>query len=158
MLPKVVEVPQEELTPLQQAMYAVADALEYPVDNHGRVYDLRYLIPLLAYHLPRAGIGPVDGLAVVKKRLLPPGEGVAEGAVEWVPLDAEDSVEDELARVTSFDDLSNLSPAARAVAIRRMGGSPETAAAANPTTDEQLDGRTPWSGVETRIHFDNEEN
>ena len=131
---------------LQQAMYDIAEAMQYPMDNHGRRYDLRYLSPMLSYHLARAGIGKVEGQAVIKKRKLPPSPGVFDDAIEWVPLDAPSSIDDELAG-RRLDDLSGLSKAARAEAIRRLGGD---GAAANPEPDMS---QTPWH-VQTSIHLD----
>lgn len=134
-------------------MYAIADALQYPVDHRGRRYDVRYLIPVLSYHLARAGCVVDPQRAVIKPRRLPPTPGVVEDAIEWVPVDAPDSIEDELAGAT-LDDLDRLSPAARAELIRRLGGD-GTKVTANQD-DSDLDARTPWH-VETRIHFDEDE-
>lgn len=145
---------------LSDAMYAIAEALQYPTDHRGRRYDVRYLIPVLSYHLARAGFGPVEGQAIIKPRRVPPppeyeGTKWGEGwdAVEWVPLDAPESIEDELAEASSLDDLSRLSPAARAELIRRLGGTP-----AGDTGEQQadLDERVPWR-VETNIRFDDDE-
>ena len=134
---------------MQAAVYDIADALLYPVDHRGRVYDVRFMLPALAYHLARAGCVIDPSRAVIKARRLPPTPGVIEDAVEWVALDAPDSIDDELAGAT-LDDLDSLTPAARAELMRRLGA--ENAEALN--TD--LDARTTWR-VETRIHFDDEE-
>lgn len=131
------------------AMNDIAELLTYPVDHHGRVYDVRFLIPQLSFHLARAGVRWHPELAVIKKRRLPPTPGVLEDAVEWVHPDAPDSIDDELAGAT-VDDLHRLSAAARAELIRRLGGDPQPAAA-----DITLDERTPWH-VETTIQFDEE--
>lgn len=134
------------------AMYDIADALRYPVDSRGRVYDVTFLAPILAYHLARAGAVIDPQRAVIKPRPLRPGPGIADGAIQWVSVDAPDEVADELAGVT-VDDIDSLSPAARAELIRRLGG--DTSAVAEPT-DADLEQRTAWR-VEPSIRFDDEE-
>lgn len=150
-MPVLEEIPPAYRTQLQSAMYAIAEALEFPVDRKGRVYDVRYFIPVLAFHLARAGIGPVEGQAVIKPRRVQHGPQVLDGAVEWVPLDAADFIEDELDSITSAEDLQKLSPAARAVAIQELlGGSSDAAqraASAIPPKPEQ------WH-TQTSIQFD----
>lgn len=136
-------------TPQEAAARAIATALQYPLDPHGRAYDVRYLVPVLSYHLARAGIGPVDGQAVIKPRKLPPTPGCFEDAVEWVHVSAPDGIEDELVGVT-LDDVGRLSPAARAEFVRRAGGNP--AVVAQP----DLDAHAPWH-VQTSIQFDGKE-
>lgn len=136
---------------MSATMYALADALRYPVDNRGRVYDVSFLMPILAFHLARCGAVIDPQRAVIKARRLPPTPGVIDGAIEWVGVNEPDSVDDELAGVT-IDDLDRLSPTARAELIRRLGG--DGTAAAEDIDD--LDARTPWR-VETSIHFDDEE-
>ncbi len=147
-LPKLPPRPHGDT--MQAAVYDIADALQYPVDHRGRVYDVRFMLPALAYHLARAGCIVDPNRAVIKPRRLPPTPGVIEDAVEWVALDAPDSIDDELAGAT-LDDLDSLSPAARAELLRRLGA--DNAAA----TNNDLDGRAPWR-VETSIQFDDEEN
>lgn len=136
---------------IDAAMHAIADDLCYPVDHRGRIYDVRFLIPQISFHLARAGYRKHTDLAVIKKRRLPPTPGVVEDAVEWVHPDAADSIEDELAGA-SIADAARLSPAARAELIRRLGGNPDPVAATQPDLDE----RVPWR-TETHIQFDNEE-
>lgn len=160
-LPKLPPPPiikEPERNPLSDAMYDIADALQYPKDHRGRRVDVRYLIPVLSYHLARAGCVVDPERAVIKKRRIPPTPGVVEDAIDWVPLDAPDRIDDELAGVT-VDDIDRLSPAARAEFIRRLGGDPTGLPGADtpvaPTSDD-LDARTPWH-VETRIHFDDDE-
>lgn len=151
-IPELHEIPEDEQTPLQRAMYAIAEALQYPVDNLGRVYDVRYLIPVLAFHLARAGMGRVDGQAVIKPRRIPPGPQVVEDAIEWVPLDAPDSIAEELASVTSIQDLQHLSPQARAIAVRDLlGGSDQ--ATAQAAAQVPLDDKPGWH-TQTSIQFD----
>lgn len=134
------------------AMYDIADALRYPVDSRGRVYDVTFLAPIIAYHLARAGAVINPERAVIKPRPLRPGPGIADGAIQWVAIDAPDEVADELAGVT-VDDIDTLSPAARAELIRRLGG--DTSAIADADGDN-LDDRTPWR-VEPSIRFDDDE-
>ena len=145
-LPPVPELPPRPDHPLSDAMYEIADALHYPVDPRGRVYDVKFMLPTLAYHLARAGARIIPELAVIKQRRLPLTPGVVEDAVEWVPIDAPESVEDELAGAT-LADLGRLSPSARAELIRRLGGEPPSSAPAP---------QTGWH-VETSIHFDDED-
>ena len=142
---------QEIAADIDAAMNDIAELLTYPVDHRGRVYDCRFLIPQISFHLARAGVRWHPELAVIKKRRLPPTPGVVEDAVEWVHPDAADSIEDELAGAT-LDDVGRLSTAARAALIRRLGGDAEPVAA----TDPDLDSRAPWH-VETTIQFDDEE-
>ena len=151
-LPKLPEIPPRPTgDSIQAAMYDIADALRYPVDNRGRIYDVRFLLPIIAFHLARAGAVIDPQRAVIKARRLPPTPGVIEDAVEWVSPDAPDSIDDELAGAT-IADIDRLSSAARAELIRRLGGDGEKAAANDPN----LDDRAPWR-VETSIHFDDEE-
>lgn len=142
--------PRDQMSPAAQRMHDIADVLEYPVDHQGRRYDLRFLIPILSFHLARAGCVVDPDLAVIKRRKLPPAPGVVEDAIEWVSVHVPDTVEDELDGVT-LADVGALSPAARAEFIRRAGGDGTAYAEANP--DPNLDERTPWH-VETRIHID----
>ena len=153
MLPKLPKLPpRPEGDTLEAAMYDIADALQYPVDHRGRVYDIRFMLPAIAFHLARAGAVIDPTRAVIKARRLPPTPGVIEDAVEWVGLDAAPSIDDELAGAT-INDIDRLSPAARAELIRRLGGDGTTITA----QQSDLDQRAPWH-VETRIHFDDEEN
>lgn len=140
-LPKIVEI--EDKSPLQQAMCDIADAMEYPIDANGYHYDLRWLIPMLSFHLARAGIGRIDGQAVVKKRRLP------GGYIDWVGLGEADTVEDELAGAT-LADLPNLSSAAQAEFRRRAEGR----GAEPPPAD--MDAAVPWQ-VQPTIRFDPED-
>ncbi|ARQ95462.1 minor tail protein [Mycobacterium phage Shandong1] len=150
-LPPLPEVPEHVpgQNPIADAMYDIAAALHYPVDSRGRRYDVRYLLPVIAFHLARAGCVVDPARAVIKQRRLPPTPGVVEDAVDWVPIDAPDSIEDELHGAT-LDDLPRLSAAARAEFIRRATGAP---AAPVADDDADLDARTPWH-VETSIQFD----
>lgn len=136
---------------IDTAMRDIADLLHYPVDHRGRVYDVRFLVPVISFHLARAGVRVHPELAVIKKRRLPPTPGVVDDAVEWVHPAAPDSIEDELAGAT-IADINRLSAAARAELIRRLGGNPDPVA----ETDPDLNQRTPWR-VEPSITFDDEE-
>lgn len=148
-LPKPPEIPARAEGPLSDAMYELAEALRYPVDSRGRVYDVKFMLPVLAFHLARAGAVIDPARAAIKARRLPPTPGVVEDAVEWVGVNEPDSVDDELADAT-IADVDKLSPTARAALLRRLG----VAATDDETTD--LDGRTPWH-VETTIHFDDDD-
>jgi hypothetical protein len=130
-------------------MYEIAECLTYPRDSKGRTYDVRFILPVLAFHLAACGVRVHPELAVIKKRLRPPTPGVVEDAVDWVPINAPNSIEDELAGVT-LDDVDRLSPAARAVLLRRLGGEPSAA------DQNDLDAAAPWH-VETSIHFDDDQ-
>jgi hypothetical protein len=143
----------QEITATQQILLGIGDALQYPVDNQGRRYDVRFLIPMLAYHLARAGLRIMPEAAVIKPRRLTPRPGVIDDAIEWVALDAPNSIDDELAGAT-VDDIGRLSPAARAEFIRRLGG--DGTKVDVPEPDADLDARTPWH-VQTHIVFEPEE-
>ncbi|ASR85524.1 minor tail protein [Mycobacterium phage Krueger] len=154
-LPPLPEVPEHVpgVDPTADAMYDIAEALQYPVDSRGRRYDVRYLLPVIAFHLARAGCVVDPARAQIKKRRMPPTPGVVEDAVEWVPVDAPDSIEDELYGAT-LDDLPHLSAAARAEFIRRATGeppAPEPVVADDQAVD--LHARTPWH-TETSIVWD----
>jgi hypothetical protein len=127
-------------------MYDIADALRYPVDNRGRVYDVRFLLPIMAFHLARCGAVIDPSRAIIKARRLPPTPGVIEDAVEWVSVNAPESIDDELAG-KSLDDVDKLSPTARAELIRRLGGK---APSHQPATE------TLWH-VQPSIHFDDDQ-
>lgn len=144
-LPALKPRPDE---PLADAMYALADALRYPKDARGRVYDVTFLAPILAYHLARAGAVIDPGRAVIKARTLPAGPGVAEGAVDWVGVDEPDQVVDVFADVT-IGDVDHLPPEARAELLRRLAGDQSP----DPAGGDDLDQRAPWH-VQTSIKFD----
>lgn len=144
-LPPPPQIPPRRHDPLSDAMYAIADALHYPVDARGRVYDVKFMLPVLSFHLARAGAVIDPDRAVIKARKLPPAPGVAEDAVEWVGIHEPDSIDDELADAT-IADVDRLSPAARAELLRRLGVAPQ----------EQQDLDRPTWHVETSIHFDEE--
>lgn len=144
-LPPLPVLPERPTDGIQAAMYDIADALHYPVDPRGRVYDCRFLLPVIAFHLARCGARIHPELATIKSRKLPPTPGVVEDAVEWVPINAPDRIDDELAGAT-LDDVDKLSPAARAELIRRLGGEAPT-----PATESDTDGL--WH-VEPTIHLE----
>ena len=149
-LPKPPKLPERPTEGIAATIYDIADALRYPVDTHGRIYDVRFLMPVLAYHLARTGCVIDPERALIKPRKLPPAPGVIEDAIEWVPMSAPDTVEDELTGVT-LDDIDRLSPTARAALIRRLGGqAPDFGQNIDP------DAQTPWH-VETSIHLDQED-
>lgn len=83
-LPDIPE-PGPDAHPLDQAMWAIADALRNPVSPDGTIYDLRFVnIPVIARHLARAGIGPVAGQAVIR------GVEAPGGYRQWIDVDAPD--------------------------------------------------------------------
>ncbi|AEL19678.1 minor tail protein [Mycobacterium phage Edugator] len=160
-MPAPPKIPERQHDPLSDAMYDIAEALQYPQDSRGRTYDVRYLIPILSFHLARAGAVIDPDRAIIRKQAVPPpaeiaGTGLAEGwdAIRWVHPDEPQSVEDEL-RGATLDDLPRLSPEARAEFLRRAGGDPKPPAP-QLNNDVDLDARTPWH-VETSIHFDEDE-
>ncbi|AJD82243.1 minor tail protein [Mycobacterium phage Keshu] len=150
--PQLPPMPEWVESDLATAMADIAEALQYPVDSKGRVYDVRYMLPVLAFHLARAGCVVDPDRAVIKKRRLPPTPGVVEDAVEWVSPDAPNSIDDELAGAT-IEDIPRLSAAARAEFIRRLGGD---GTRVEPEPDDvDLDERLGWH-VQTSIQFDDE--
>jgi hypothetical protein len=130
-----------DLQPVQEAVYLIDQMLDNPVDKHGHHYDLRWLKPLLAWHLARCGLGLVEGQAVVKRREYP------NGYVEWVPIDAPDLPPDPLDGL-SLADLAQLPAEQRDAAIRRL-----QAGDSGPVADP--DDRIPWK-VRTNIRIDEE--
>lgn len=86
----------------------------------GTVADVSYIASLVAYHLIRCGWRPEFDKRVIKSRK-PVGRGIATGAVEWVGIDEPDDELDGLANMT-MREISELSPAAKFEAIRRLGG------------------------------------
>ena len=143
-LPPPPVIPPRPQNAAVDAMYDIADALRYPTDSKGRVYDVRFLIPVLSFHLARCGAVIDPSRATIKARKLPPAAGVVEDAIEWVSPNAPDSIDDELTGMT-IADVDKLSPAARAELLRRLGGEPP------PTQDEP--GEPLWH-VETSIRFE----
>ncbi|QFP94811.1 minor tail protein [Mycobacterium phage Marshawn] len=152
-LPPMPDVPEHEpgLNTMADAMYDIAEALVYPVDSKGRRYDVRFLLPVIAFHLARVGCVVDPARAQIKKRPMPLTGGVVEDAVEWVPIDAPDTIDDELAGAT-LADLPRLSAAARAEFIRRANGEPAVPVVPEGQ-DVDLDARTPWH-TETSIVWD----
>ncbi|AOT25130.1 minor tail protein [Mycobacterium phage Terror] len=134
------EIPPD-LQPAQEAIYVIDQMLDNPVDIHGNHYDLRYLKPVLAFHLARCGLGLIEDQAVVKRREYP------NGFVEWVKLDAPDLPPDPLDGL-SLADIAKLPAEQRDAAIRRLQ------AGENGPVDDP-DDRIPWK-VRTNIQIDEE--
>jgi hypothetical protein len=156
------KLPERQHDPLSDAMYDIAEALQYPVDSKGRRYNIGYILPVIAFHLARAGAVIDPERAIIRKQPEPPPDELlgtewaeAWDAVNWVDIDAPATVDDELAGAT-LADLPKLSAAARAEFIRRAGGEVPAAARPDLPTPEQLDERVPWR-TETSIQFDDDE-
>lgn len=128
-----------ELEPRQELVYLIDQMLDNPIDRHGHHYDLRYLKPLLAWHLARCWPERYGGEPKVKRRQYP------NGYVEWVPLDAPDEPDDPLAGLT-MDELLKLPPEQRDLAMRRLQGGEHAPV-------ENMDDLIPWK-VRTNIVFD----
>lgn len=103
-----------------QAFAICIKDLRYPVTKEGDVADVSYIAALVAYHLVRCGWRPDPAKRVIKARKVV-GRGVATGAVEWVGMDEPDDPLAGLENMT-MKELAALTPAARAEAIRRLGG------------------------------------
>lgn len=134
------EIPADQ-QPAQEACWLIDQMLDNPVDMHGHHYDLRYLKPLLSFHLARCGLGLVEDQAIVKRR------EYANGYVEWVPLDAPDMPPDPLDGL-SLADIAQLPAEQRDAAIRKL-----QAGEAGPVADP--DSKIPWK-VRTNIVIDEE--
>lgn len=132
------EIPADQ-HPMQEAVELIGQMLDNPVDMQGNHYDLRYLKPLLAFHLARCGLGLIEGQAVVKRR------EYSNGYVEWVGLDEPDLPANPMDSMT-LADLQQLPPEQRDAAIRRLRGDADLIDA---------DDRIPWR-VRTNIHIDEE--
>lgn len=113
--PRLTENP-EMAREVIDAMYDLAEVLAYPVDHHGNVIDLTYVLPPLAYHMALAGARVHADRALIKARPIE-AQGVVEGGVEWVGAQ-----EPEVTGATTLADLASMSPAARAAAIQKLGG------------------------------------
>lgn len=109
------------------AMYALANALTYPQDHHGNTIDLTYILAPLAYHLALAGVRVHPEKALIKQRPIP-GQGVVEGACEWVGVDEPDAAAPIDGAIT-LERLAAMSPAEQAAAMQQYGLS------AQPNTD-----------------------
>lgn len=106
------------------AAWAIADALINPVSPDGTRYDLRFInIPVVAWHLARAGIGPVAGQAVIRPVDAPGGYR------QWVDVDATDPGPIDLVN-TPLSELDPNDPRVRELIAQRFGG--QTAAPPPP--------------------------
>lgn len=128
-----------DMQPQQELVYLIDQMLDNPVDQHGNHYDLRYLKPLLAFHLARCWPTRYGGVPVVKRREYP------GGYVEWVKLDAPDLEADPFDGLT-LAELQELPPEQRDAAIRRLQAGEDVG---------DMDDRIPWK-VRTNIQFDEE--
>ena len=91
---------------LVDAMKFLTDALAYVPNPMGDVVfisdDLRVQI---AWHLARAGAGPVPGQAIIKRRALPDRPGQFAGAIEWVHMDAPDFDIEQTESLSAYGEL-----------------------------------------------------
>lgn len=111
-----IKGPGPDASQIDRAAWAIADALNSPVSPQGTVYDLRFVnIPVIAYHLARAGIGPVEGQAVIR------GVDAPGGYRQWVGVDDPDP---ELIDIenTPISQLDPEDPRVKAMIARRFGG------------------------------------
>ncbi|WP_396909516.1 hypothetical protein [Mycolicibacterium sp.] len=91
----------------------------YPVAKDGAVMDASYVKTIIGYHMVRCGWRKVADPVIKPRRVI--AAGVIEDAVEWVDIGEPD---DPLAGLENMSvrELAELTPAARAAAIRRLGG------------------------------------
>lgn len=101
------------------AMAQFLDDCHYPVSKNGDIMNADYVKTIIGYHMIRCGWRKTSDPVIKKRRVIAPG--VIEDAVEWVDIDAPD---DPLANLENMSvrELAELSPEARAAAIRRLGG------------------------------------
>jgi hypothetical protein len=81
-----------EKSSLTETMASLTDALSCVRGPRSEVImlgdDKRAII---AWHLARAGVPPLDpDRAVIKRRVLPDRPGMPAGVVDWIPVDAPD--------------------------------------------------------------------
>lgn len=113
-LPRIPE-PGPDASPVDLAAWAIADALINPVSPEGTIYDLRYInIPVVAYHLARAGIGVVPGQAVIRPVDAPGGHRM------WVDVDAPDPCPLDIEN-TPLSELDMNDPRVRDAIARKAG-------------------------------------
>ncbi len=91
----------------------------YPASKGGDILDASYVVSIISYHMVRCGWRPSAAPVIKKRRVLAPG--VIADAVEWVDIDEPDDPLENLEDM-SVRELAELSPEARAAAIRRLGG------------------------------------
>jgi hypothetical protein len=76
-----------------KAMYDIANDLTYPIDEHGNVMNIHFMIPMLSFHLARCGYVKDPSKAKIIQQPVPGAKegipGVAEDAVRYVPVDAQ---------------------------------------------------------------------
>jgi hypothetical protein len=82
----------EDARSMVKAMYDIANDLTYPVDEHGNVMNVHFLIPMLSFHLARCGYVKDPSKAKIIQQPVPGAAegiaGVVEDAVRYVPVDA----------------------------------------------------------------------
>jgi hypothetical protein len=91
-----VEAAQAAARDLEDSALALVADLKYPVDAHGSVLDMNQLnhlypdlLPVLVYHLIRAGWRRVEDKRHIKARPVK-AAGFYEDLVTWVPMDSPD--------------------------------------------------------------------
>jgi hypothetical protein len=107
---------------MQRAFTEMLLDLRYPEGKDGSIMNADLIGPLLAYHLVRCGWRPVADKRIIKPRKVP--GNVAEGAVEWVDINAPDDPLVNLASMTMVE-IAQLPDVWRHEAIRRLGGTVE---------------------------------
>lgn len=132
-----------EILEAQEAYLGIFDALSYPVDPEGTVYDLSAVGPpvllAIAWTLALNGFRQ-SGPQMIKKRFFDTDQTVA-GAHAWVDVRAADSAADELLPEHYSED-PNLPPDTRYLAAKRDGIEPKE----QPT----------WTGIKPKIVYHNE--
>ncbi|AID58839.1 hypothetical protein PBI_GAIA_19 [Mycobacterium phage Gaia] len=91
----------------------------YAVSKNGDILDTSYFKAIVGYHMIRCGWRRVAEPVIKKRRVIAPG--VIEDACEWVDINEPDDPLENLENM-SVRELAELSPEARAAAIRRLGG------------------------------------
>lgn len=106
----------EDARQMIKSMYDIANDLTYPVDEHGNVVNVHFLIPMLSYHLARCGYVKDPAKAKIIQRPIPGAAeglpGVVEDAVEYVRTDAEGQLPEAFRKQEHIDpELQNAAAA-----------------------------------------------
>lgn len=120
--PRLANATVEQRAEANLAMHQIASALVAVSMRDGKTLDLSYLAPMIGYHLALRGFRLHDDAALIKSRRM---EGAQfGGAIEWVAIDAPDTVQEEIDTATTPQDIEGLSGNAKAFWIRQLGGVP----------------------------------